>query len=117
MLKRKYRLTKNKDFEKIVKKGKSYFSDEIVLKWIENGLPFSRFGIVVSLKVDKKATIRNKIKRRIRDILSKNLEMIKAGYDILILTRSEIKNLNYWQLKEKLENLFKKTKLLKNNYD
>ena len=63
MLPKKHRLKKNNDFADVAKNGKAFFSREISLKWIENNLPFSRFGITVSLKVDKRATTRNKINK------------------------------------------------------
>lgn len=111
MLAKQYRLTKNKDFEKVTKEGQAIFSREIGLKWIKNNLSVSRFGIIVSLKIDKKAVVRNKIKRRIRAIIFQNLKTIKSGYDIIIITKPEIKNLNYWQLKNKIEQLLKRVNL------
>ncbi len=114
MLAKLYRLTKNKDFARVAKEGKAAYAKELALKWIENNLDYSRFGIIVSLKVDKKAVIRNKIKRRIRVILKENLEEIKKGFDFLILTRPEIKKLNYQQIKEELFNLLRKKHLIGN---
>lgn len=112
MLAYKYRLTKNKDFERVAKFGRVIFCREMGIKWIKNDLSISRFAIIVSLKIDKKATVRNKIKRRIRTIIFQNLKTMKSGFDIMILTNPEIKNLNYWEIKEKLEGLLKKAQLL-----
>lgn len=122
MLAKKYRLTKNKDFERVAKFGQVIYSQELIIKWIKNNLPVSRFGIIVSAKVAKRANIRNKIKRRLREIIKKILLVpklktsqimtIKSGYDIMILVKQSAVNLNYWQLKEKLEILFKKAQLL-----
>lgn len=111
MLARKYRLTKNKDFEKTTKFGRAVFCQEMGIKWIKNDLSVSRFGIIISLKVDKKAFVRNKIKRRIRAIIFQNLKTIKPGFDIMIFTKPEIKELDYWQLKNKLEGLLGRARL------
>ncbi|MGC9048953.1 MAG: ribonuclease P protein component [Patescibacteria group bacterium] len=113
MLPYKYRLTKNKDFEKVAKHGQSVFSRELGLKWIKNNLSVSRFGIIVSLKVSKKAVIRNKLKRRLRAIIQQNLETIKTGFDIIILSNPEIKKLNFTKLKRRLEMLLKRARLIK----
>ncbi len=108
MLPKKYRLTKENDFKIIVKQGKSFFIKELGIKYFKNNLDYSRFGFIVSTKIDKRATVRNKIKRRLREIVYQNLSKIKPGFDILILTKPEIKNLDFLQLKEKLEKIFKK---------
>lgn len=115
MLAKQYRLTKNKDFEKVAKEGRAVFSREIGLKWIKNDLLVSRFGIVVSLKVSKKAVIRNKLKRRLRAIIFMNLKKIKLGFDIMILSRPTINNLNYQELQDRLIQLLIKSNLLNNN--
>ena len=114
MIPKQYRLTKDKDFAKVAKQGKAIFGRGLGLKYIKNNLSYSRFGITVSLKVDKKAVVRNKIKRRIKAILKGDLFKIAKGYDILILTRAEIKDSDYSQIKDKLLKLFQKGKLIKN---
>lgn len=111
MLAKRYRLTKNKDFAKVAQQGQVVFSRALGLKWIKNNLPYSRFGIVVSLKVDKKAVVRNKVKRRIRAVLKENLSKIVKGCDFLILTKPEIKELDYQQIKDKLLNLLERNDL------
>lgn len=112
MLAKQYRLTKNKDFARIAKKGQSIFSSELGIKWIKNNLADSRFGIVVSLKIDKKAVIRNRIKRMFRAILKENLSRFKRGFDFLILVQPKLKGMNYYQIEDKLLSLLKKRDLL-----
>lgn len=123
MLSKQYRLTKSKDFEKIVKFGQAVYGQELTIKWIKNNLSVSRFGLVISAKVAKKANIRNKIKRQLREIIRANLSIsksrgstamtIRPRYDIMILTKPKVIDLDYWQLKEKLEYLLKKAGLIK----
>ena len=115
MLNKQYRLTKSKDFEKVARRGNVIYTKEIILKWIKNNLNHPRFGIVTSLKVSKKAVVRNKIKRRIRAILKEYLDNIfkrEISYDIMIITKSEIKDLNYQEIQKRLENIFTKAKLV-----
>jgi ribonuclease P protein component len=52
-----------------------------------NGRPQSRFGISVK-KALGKAVIRNRIRRRIREIFRRNRLEISAGWDIVIHPRS-----------------------------
>jgi len=101
MLTKKNRLAKKKDFERVYRRGKSFFSREMGIKAIKNNLDVSRFGFVASLKVSKKAVERNRIKRRLREIVRKALPRLESGFDCVILTRPEIKELKYQELGER----------------
>lgn len=70
MLPSQNRLTKEKDFEAVFSGGKSFRTDLLLVKVLVNNLAASRFGFVISKKVSNKATVRNKIKRRLRDIVA-----------------------------------------------
>jgi len=66
MLVKSHRLVKQKDFEKVFKQGRPYYTKFLGAMILANQLDFNRFGIVISSKVSKKATERNKLKRRIK---------------------------------------------------
>lgn len=112
MLSRKYRLQKEKDFELVFKKGKPFCSEFLFLKLIKNDLKISRFGFVVGKKIAKKSTDRNKIKRRLRDIVRKKLEKIKPGFDVVIIGRPEVIERDYGEIDKVVEKLFKTGKLI-----
>ena len=107
MLSRENRLRKRKDFDNIFKNGKAKTGGFIFLKFLKNDLNVSRFGFIVSLKIAKKAVVRNKIKRRLRQVIRNNINEIKPGFDIVITAKPEIVNKNYQEIKNELENLFK----------
>lgn len=113
MLSKEYRLTKQKDFEKVFKRGKSYSYSFLKLKIIKNNLSTSRFGFVVSLKISKKAAVRNRIRRQLNEIARLELKQIKAGFDIVILTQKEIFGKKYLEIEQILILLLKKSNLLK----
>ena len=113
MLPPQNRLQKEKDIEKVFKKGKSFFLGNIGARLASNNLDVSRFTVVVSLKVSKKAVKRNKLKRRIREIIrNETLSKTKSGFDVVILTKPTLLNLNFAGLREAVLNLFKKAKLI-----
>jgi len=114
MLKKTNRLTKDKEFENVFKKNISGYNKITGLKVAPNNLDISRIGILVSAKISKKAVVRNKIKRRIREILRLRLNNIKEGFDIIVLTLPEIKEKSYKEIEESLDNNLKKLKLYKN---
>ena len=108
MLPKKNRLKKRKDFERVFKEGKRYNEKFLFLVTAPNHLSFPRFGFVVNLKVSKKATVRNKIKRRLREIIRGFLPEIKKGIDCVIVARPEIKEATFQEMKEVLSRLIKK---------
>lgn len=75
-------------FALVKKEGSTLRSKNLTLKVLgERGEGPSRIGIIVSTKVSKKAVVRNKIKRRIRESVLKMLPKIKNGFDIVLIVR------------------------------
>lgn len=95
-------LKKKKDFNKAYK-GKTIAGKLIFLKAQKNNLDVSRFGFVVSSKISKKAVIRNKIKRRLREVVKD----FKKGFDIIIIVKPEIINKTYQEIKSDFKNVIK----------
>lgn len=91
MLPRKNRLSDRTSLLAVKSRGKLFSGrnlSAVVLKKSPEDHP--RFGIIVSTKISKLATQRNRIKRLIRSAIYKNLSKIHSGYDILILTKHSI---------------------------
>lgn len=106
MLAKKNRLKNKKDIENVFKKGKTKTGKLVFLKIFKNNLDISRFAFIVSTKISKKAVIRNKIKRQLREIVRKNLSNIKSGVDIVIIAKPEIINKYFQIIKKDVEGLF-----------
>jgi len=64
------------------------------LKIRGNGKLISRFGFVVSKRIDKRATERNRIKRKLRSCIEQNLDKITGGYDFLFVVRKNNEDIN-----------------------
>lgn len=112
MLTKTNRLKKEKDFEKLFKKGKSFKNGFLILKIVPNDLKESRFGFIVSQKVSKKAVLRNKVKRRLRDIIQKNIAEIRKGIDAALIVLPGLETKSFSETKETLDKLLKKTGLI-----
>ena len=112
MLPKENRLKKNKDFEKVFKEGKGFKEDLLVLKKVKNNLKSSRFGFVVSKTFFKKATLRNKIKRRLRELVRIKLNEIKKGIDVVIIAKPGLETKDFQEIKEIVNKLFKKAKII-----
>ncbi|MEK7540776.1 MAG: ribonuclease P protein component [Patescibacteria group bacterium] len=107
MLSKINRLRKEKDFETLFKKGKSFRNGFLILKIVQNNLEESRFGFIVSQKVSKKAALRNKIKRRIRAVARQNIKKIRKGIDVALIALPGLEKKNFLETKEILNALLK----------
>lgn len=114
MLAKKNRLTGQKNFAQTVKLGRGINDPLFLIKALPNNLKNSRFGIVVSNKVSKKATLRNRLKRQLRSLIFLNLSRFEKPLDVVIITRPEIKDKKYSEIKEKI--FLALEKLSKKNY-
>ncbi len=112
MLPQVNRLKKEKDFDKVFKKGKSFKNSFLILRILQNNLKESHFGFIVSKKVSKKAILRNKIKRRLRDIIRQNIKNIKKGIDVVLIVLPGLEKNNFLETKEILNTLLKKAGLV-----
>lgn len=111
MLSKKYKVDR-KSFTEIYKQGKTFFSQNIYLKTVYNCDKNTSFSFVVSGKVSKKATERNKLKRRARHITKNLLEKIRKGVCVAVFFKKEIISKKYPEIKEELESLYKKAKII-----
>jgi len=98
-----------KEFKEVLEKGQTIRTSYLVFKYLKQGLPYFRLGVLISKKVSKKATERNKIKRRIREIVRLNLPEIAEKLDMVFIVIPGIKN-DFSVLKEKVLKIFKKLK-------
>lgn len=113
MLPKKYRISKDKEYKKIFRRSKKVDTENFVFRVAKNNLNVSRFGFVVSNKIDKRATRRNGIKRRLRTVVGENLDKIKLGFDVVILVKRPLNYpYNYKDIREELLKGLCKTALM-----
>lgn len=111
MLAKFNRLSKDKDFDRVFKNGRSSYNQIMGIKATGNGLENNRYGILVSAKVSKKSVERNKIKRQLKAIIIKQTAKTIQGNDIVIICLPEILNKTFKEIEQSMSNLFKKFKL------
>ena len=111
MLTKGLRLNKNKEFDQVFKAGHSFFGVFLGIKIIKNEKKANNFGVLVGLKVSKLAIKRNLIKRRIKNVLRDENKNLKQGYDIVVITRPEIIDQSYQDIKEEINRGFNRLKL------
>ncbi|MFP3155607.1 ribonuclease P protein component [Lachnospiraceae bacterium ZAX-1] len=105
-------LKKNRDFQNVYKKGKSFANRSMVMYVLENNLKKNRLGISISKKVGN-SIIRHHITRLIRENYRLQEEMFNSGLDIVVIVRVAAKNINYFETKRSLLHLANLHKILK----
>lgn len=78
------RLAKDKDIAAAFARGRGFFNPFFTIKYLPK-IGEKRFTVVVSTKVLKKATARNRLKRLLREYLRKNLFKFRDGHYLIIV--------------------------------
>lgn len=76
----------NHVFQRLYRKGASAVSPNLALYSRKNGTGKSRLGLTVGTKVGK-AVIRNRTRRRLREIYRTNEFRLLPGYDVVVVAR------------------------------
>jgi len=110
MLPKENRLKKEKEFEAVFKGGRTFKGSCVFLKYLANGTDKTKIGFVVSKKVSKSAVVRNKAKRRMREIVRLRKKEIKEGLSIIIVALPPIKDAEYKEIERDIAGLLEKIK-------
>lgn len=82
------------------------------MKVVRNGRDMTRFGFSVSVKVAKRATERNTMKRRLRAAAARLTPKIIQGFDIIIIARHQLRGTPTARVTQILEGLLKRARLV-----
>ena len=97
---------KNRDFQTVYKRGRSYANKYLIMYVLENKEEENRLGISVSKKVGN-SVVRHRITRLIRESYRLNRNYFKSGYDIIIIARATVKEKKYKEIESALLHLGK----------
>ncbi|MCC8182895.1 MAG: ribonuclease P protein component [Clostridiales bacterium] len=100
-------LKQNKDFRRLYHRGKYAACATLVLYWSPNRYENNRLGITVSTKLGN-AVVRNRTRRRIREIYRLHEEELRRGMDLVIVGRSSAPAAEYRRLDRDFQRLVKR---------
>lgn len=121
MLPKHHRLRRSREFSQVYRQGRKAVSAHLLVRvWsltpaarapaAPSDFPHigPRIGIVVSLKVHKRAVVRNRLKRRVRAALRTLLPRLRSSQWIVISLKPEAAECEYGEFLRELEQLFTK---------
>ena len=120
MLPTKYRLVKMKDFEILMKEGRfvnGNFLNAKIWKIEPDKYPRRKYtvddlhiGFAVGLGVSKKAVVRNRVKRQLREIIRLLLkdDKIKHGYHVLVMAKANVVGKEYVEIEREVGELLRR---------
>ena len=98
------------DFNKIIQTGKKVSNECFAIYYKDNNISKCRYGVSVGTKLGN-AVFRNKYKRKIRMIITTNMNLLnKENKDIIIIFRQSGIDKAYQELDNKYINLIEKIK-------
>ncbi|MBE6940195.1 MAG: ribonuclease P protein component [Ruminococcaceae bacterium] len=103
----------NYEFRRIYRKGKTAVGPGLVIYCQKNRQGLSRLGITVSTKLGK-AVVRNRVRRRIREIYRLNKPAMKPGWDVILVARMRAVTMEYRKLNQTYLRLLEQVGLLEN---
>lgn len=110
-MKKKYRIKKSEEFQKIIHHKKFIADPCIVLYVMKKEEDKNRVGITVKKKIGN-AVIRNKVKRQVR-MMVQEIYDFNENFDTIILIKEKYIKNDYITNKNILERLYKKAKQVK----
>lgn len=124
MLPAEHRLTKDRDFEILFAEGKFIGGKFLTAKlWMIEPEKYPRrkyaktdlkIGFLVSKKIDKRAVVRNRLKRQMREVVRLLLKdgKLKPGSMIAFMAKSEAKTAEYVDLEADILFILKRAHLV-----
>ncbi len=105
-------LKENHLFRRAYNRGKTAADSRLALYVRRNGRKDSRLGFTVSTKVGC-AVVRNRVRRRLREIYRLNEDRLVSGADVVVVARTRAASSDYHQLEQSFLKLADKLGLVK----
>lgn len=104
-------LKKNHEFRRLYQKGASAVAGSMVLYCRKNRLGHNRLGVTVSVKLGG-AVVRNRARRRLREVYRLNSPRLSQGWDLILVARGRTLTASWKELNDSFLRLARKLGLL-----
>lgn len=99
MLPKHHRLTRSKDFTRVRRRGRSAGSPLLAVYVLPVRATEIRIGFSVSKKVGK-AVVRNRVKRRMREVIRQRVPSMRPGQDVVVIARPPAAQATFRELED-----------------
>ncbi len=106
-----HRLRESAAFERTRRRGRSWSTALLALSAVPNDLDVTRCGFVVSRRVGN-AVVRNRVRRRLREIARRLLGTLPVGWDLVLSARPAAAAAAYGELEGAAQELLGRARLL-----
>ena len=89
----------NYEFRRIYRKGRSAVCPYLVVYCLKNRKGMSRLGVTVSNKLGH-AVVRNRVRRRLRELYRLHRQEMLPGYDLIVVARVRAVDMPYAKLEK-----------------
>ena len=93
-------------FTRVFRAGKRIQCEDLLLIVSPNSQSVSRFAVQVGVKIDKRATRRNRMKRLIREAIRHLLPSLKSGFDCIVIANSNLSEYKQQDVEKMLIELY-----------
>lgn len=102
MAEKLYRLHNDKEIQYVLQRGYRVKQAKLIsIRWIKkSNNSQNRVVVIVSNQVSRKATVRNKVKRRLRALMALFSNNLCRGVDMAIIAHPGITEIRYQELKK-----------------
>lgn len=104
-LRRDLRLRSRRDFDAVFRRGGIWNNHLLVLRTLPNNLDHNRYGFVTSKRLGG-AVVRNRVRRRLREILRE--APAKQGYDVVLSAKTAAARAEFAELRTSVQRLLVK---------
>ncbi len=109
-----YRLPTNA-FPALFDAGKSEASRSLVMRYVPNGLEKTRVGVIAAKRTFRRAVDRTRARRLMREAFRLEREQLATGYDLVLIGRQKLTELQCQDVRSELLKLCRRAKLLANS--
>ena len=110
-MKKAVTLKENYEFRRMYQRGKSAVSGSMVVYCRKNRLGHNRLGLTASTKLGH-AVVRNRCRRRLREVYRLNTPALRQGYDLILVARGRTATASWKELNDTFMKLCRKLDLL-----
>ena len=115
MLNKRYRFHSRGGVRYVYQKGKTIRKAKASLVFADNTRGFTRVAVVISKKVIKSEVGRNRVRRRVYEVIRKNFELLPKKRDyIFVIFSKDVKDMPFAELEKMLGELVAESKVCYN---